>query len=318
MVRVPTVRGEVDTAALGRTLVHEHVFVLTPDVQANHDEWDEELRVADAVAKLSQLADAGYRTIFDPTVIGLGRYLPRIERVAAQVDLNIVCATGVYTYDSVPFYFAFRGPVLGLDLPEPMVDMFVRDLTQGIPGTSVRAAFLKCAVDLPGLTDGVVRVLRAVAGAHQQTGAPIMVHTHPESKTGLGVHRVLRAEGVEPRRVMLAHSGDSTDLDHLSELAELGYLLGMDRFGLDTTRSFAERVATVVGLIERGYAGSMVLAHDAACYLDWVDPALLPANPNWHYLHIDRDVLPALRAAGVTEGDLETMLVVNPRNYLEG
>src|SRR5437870_4531312 len=230
---VPTARGTVESSTLGRTLMHEHIFTLTPDVQQNHDEWQEEERIADAVRKLSELKAAGYDTIVDPTVIGLGRYVPRIVQVTERVDINIVVATGVYTYDEVPFFFQLRGPGLRPDLPEPMVDMFVRDLTEGIPGTGgVRAAFLKCAIDERGMTRGVERVLRAVSEAHRRTGAPITVHTHPGTKRGLDTHRVLSEEGVYPSRVVLGHSGDSTDIDHLSELADLRYILGMDRFGL--------------------------------------------------------------------------------------
>jgi phosphotriesterase-related protein len=315
MTPVATARGEIDSADLGRTLMHEHVFVLTTDVQQNHDEWDEDGRVKDAVEKLSALKSAGYDTIVDPTVIGLGRYIPRIEKVAAEVDLNIVVATGVYTYDTVPFYFHFRGP--GLGLPEPMVEMFVRDITKGIPGTSTRAAFLKCAIDHFGLTPDVERIIRAVAQAHRQTGAPITVHTHPASQTGLEVDRVLSAEGVDPGRVVLGHSGDSTDADHLSALAEKGYLLGMDRFGIDTGLGFDERVEIVAEMARRGYADRMVLSQDAACHIDWIDPVLLPMNPRWHFLHIEQDVLPALRDKGVTEEQIDQMLVANPRRYFE-
>src|SRR5438309_9519775 len=97
MTEVQTARGPIDTSSLGRTLMHEHIFVLTPDVEQNHDEWDEQTRVDDAVAKLKALKQAGFDTIVDPTVIGLGRYIPRIEKIAADVDLNIIVATGVYT-----------------------------------------------------------------------------------------------------------------------------------------------------------------------------------------------------------------------------
>ncbi len=105
--QVQTVRGPVDTAELGQVLMHEHVFVLSPDVQQNYpEEWgSEDERVADAVRKLTALAATGVRTIVDPTVIGLGRYIPRIQRITEQVDLNIVVATGCYTYDDVPFFF---------------------------------------------------------------------------------------------------------------------------------------------------------------------------------------------------------------------
>jgi phosphotriesterase-related protein len=298
--------------------MHEHVFVLTPDVQRNYpEEWDEEARVADAVARLTAVRAAGVRTIVDPTVVGLGRDIPRIQRINEQVDINIVVATGVYTYGDAPFFFRFRGPGVAETMPEPMVDMFVRDIEEGIAGTGVRAAFLKCAVDAPGLTADGERILRAVAAAHRRTGVPITVHTHPGTRRGLEVKRVLDDQGVDPRRVVLAHSGDSTDADHLSELAEAGFYLGMDRFGIDLELPFADRVGIVVELVRRGYADRLVLSQDASCYIDWIDPALMAAMPNWHYLHVHNDVLPALRDAGVTEEQIRQMLVDNPRRYFE-
>ena len=65
MSTVETVRGPVDTADLGRTYMHEHIFVLSADVQQNYpDEWgDESGRVDDAVAKLSALAASGVHPI---------------------------------------------------------------------------------------------------------------------------------------------------------------------------------------------------------------------------------------------------------------
>ena len=313
-----TARGVIDSSRLGRTLMHEHVFTLTADVQQNHDEWDEEERSSDAIKKLTALKDAGIDTIVDPTVIGLGRYIPRIEKIAAQIDLNIIVATGVYTYNTAPYYFRHKGKGLGPDFPDPMADMFVRDITEGIPGTTVRAAFLKCAIDEPGMTTDVERIMRAVAQAHRRTGAPITVHTHPSSKAGLEAHKVLSDEGVDPARVVLGHSGDSTDADHLSELADLGYTLGMDRFGLNLHPSFEERVGIVVEMAKRGYADRMVLAHDAACYIDWVDQSLMPqVLPDWHYLHITNDVIPALLKQGVTEEQVDQMMVANPQRYFE-
>jgi phosphotriesterase-related protein len=321
--QVQTVQGPVDTAELGQVLMHEHVFVLSADVQQNYpEEWgSEEQRIADAVEKLEALAATGVRTIVDPTVIGLGRYIPRIQRVAEQVDLNIVVATGCYTYDDVPFFFHHRGPALdaalGTEVPDPMVDMFVRDITDGIAGTGVKAAFLKCAIDRPGLTPGVERVMRAVAKAHRRTGAPITVHTHPGSRQGLAVQKVFADEGVDPRRVVLGHSGDTTDADHLSELADAGFLLGMDRFGINLDTTFEARADIVVEMCRRGYAESMVLSQDASCYIDWVDPAVMAMLTDWRYTHIHEDVLPYLREHGVTDEQIDTMLVANPRRYFD-
>jgi phosphotriesterase-related protein len=160
--------------------------------------------------------------------------------------------------------------------------------------------------------------MRAVGQASRSTGAPITVHTDAHSESGLVAQEVLRSEGVDLTRVVIGHSGDSTDLDYLRRLADAGSLLGMDRFGLDVLCGFEDRVATVAALCEAGYAERMVLAHDASCYIDWF-PAGAPAQfaPNWHYEHISNDVLPALRERGVTEAQITTMLVDNPRAYFE-
>ena len=149
MTEIQTVRGPIDSSALGTTLMHEHVFVLSTEIKENFPEpWgDEEQRVADAVTRLNELKSAGIDSIVDLTVVGLGRYIPRIQRIAEQTELNIVVATGVYTYNEVPHYFHFRGPGTLLGGPELMVDMFVRDIEHGIAETGVRAAVLKCATD---------------------------------------------------------------------------------------------------------------------------------------------------------------------------
>ncbi|HLI23475.1 MAG TPA: hypothetical protein VKU91_00865 [Acidimicrobiales bacterium] len=319
MAAVDTVRGPVDSADLGPTLMHEHIFVLTPELVANYPEdWDEERGAEEAVAKLRSLHQLGVRTLVDPTVVGLGRYIPRIQRVAAQVDINIVVATGLYTYNDIPFRFHYAGPGTMTGGDDPLVDYFVKDITEGILDTGVKAAFLKCAIDEPGLTPGVERVMRAVAVAHRRTGAPITVHTHPASHSGLEVQRVLGEEGVDLSRVVMGHSGDSTDLDYLKRLADAGSLLGMDRFGIDVLLPFEDRVATVSRLCADGYADKMVLSQDASCYIDWFPNRMLAEfTPNWHYEHIHHDVLPALRDRGVTDEQIDTMLVRNPRWYFE-
>ena len=92
----------------------------------------------------------------------------------------------------------------------------------------------------------------------------------------------------------------------------------MDRFGVDIILPFEARVDTLVKLCERGHADTLVLSHDAACFHDWLGEPIGPAAwPNWHYLHIQRGVLPALRRRGVREDQINTMLVDNPRAIVE-
>ena len=314
--QVQTARGPVPAGRLGQVLMHEHVFVLTADVQQNYpDEWgDEDERVADAVRRLSELPEHGISTIVDVTVIGQGRNIPRIKRIADQVPgLNIVVATGVYTFDAVPMFFWQRPR-------ETMTEFFVRDITEGIAGTGVKAGMLKCAVDTNGLTEGVERVLRSVARAHVATGGtPITIHTHAAGRHGPAIVAVLREEGVDFSRVVLGHSGDAVrDPDYLAVMADTGLTLGMDRFGIDHFATFTERSDLVAEMCRRGYAGRMVLAHDTCCYIDWFGPGRLDDLKDWHYLHVSQDVLPYLREHGVPQADIDAMLVTNPARILIG
>ncbi len=321
MAVVESVRGPVDLGSLGQTLMHEHVFILSTEHVQNYgsDWWDEEARVADAIAKLNALYAKGIHTIVDPTVWGIGRYIPRIQRIAAATPINIIVATGLYVYEELPQQYAFRGPGLLLDIPEPMVTDFSRDITKGIADTGVKAAFLKCCMETAEPTPGVERITRAIARTHRQTGAPITVHTSGPHQGGRAAVRIFTEEGVDLSKVVIGHAGDSNDLDYLTELADSGVLLGMDRFGLDLFNPGTERVKTVAALAARGYAASMVLAHDANCFIDYFGGAhdeLRPvATPNWHYEHISDDVLPALLDAGVTQAQIDTMLVENPVRY---
>ena len=322
MGSVETVRGPVDVDSLGVTLMHEHVFVLTPDVMQNygHEWWDEQERVADAVTKLRELKQAGVDTIVDPTVVGLGRYIPRIQRVNAESGLNIVVATGLYTFDEIPHFFHYRGPDTLLGGPELMTELFVRDIREGIGETGVKAAFLKGVVEERGLTDDQTRVQRAICEAHQETGVPITVHTNSAHQTGRLALDFYASNGVDLTKVVVGHAGDSNDLDYLKWIMDQGATIGCDRFGLDLFNPTEQRVRTIAALCEQGYTDRIVLAHDAACYMDFFSgeasqQALAEAAPNWHYLHISSDVLPALRAEGVTDEQIRTMLVDNPRRY---
>ena len=318
---VESVRGPVELSDLGQVLMHEHVYVLSTEHVQNYgnDWWDEEAMVARAIGKLNAVYAKGIRTMVDPTVWGLGRDIPRIQRIAAQTQLNIIVATGLYVYEELPQQYAYRGPGLLIDIPEPMVTDFSRDITEGIAGTGVKAAFLKFALETPEPSPGIERIARAIARTHVETGAPITVHTSGPHQTGRTAVRIFRSEGVDLTKVVIGHAGDSNDVDYLTELADTGVLLGMDRFGLDLFNPGAERIKTIAIMAARGYAGSMVLAHDANCFIDYFgaahDAARAAATPNWHYEHITDDVLPALLASGVTQEQIDTMMVENPVRY---
>ncbi len=319
MSLVNTVLGPVSGTDLGATLMHEHIFVLSPDIEKTSQEWAEETEQARAVRKLGELKRSGIDTLVDLTVIGLGRYIPRIKSIAELVpEINVVAATGVYTYNDVPMFFHFRGPGTVMGGPEPMTDLFIREIQEGIGDTGVRAGILKCATDRPGLTPGVERVLRAVAQAHRATGVPITTHTPtPPEPWGLEQQRIFRQEGVDLSRVVIGHCGGTLNTAYHLELIDNGSFLGFDHFGL-MGFTLQERIDAVARLCDRGLASRIVLSHDAMCVVDWFPRAMSEAAKNWRWTHIPDDVLPAMRMSGISDADIEIMMVRNPRTILEG
>ena len=312
MPTVNTVTGPVDTKQIGFTLMHEHVYVLSEGVTANFPRlWNRENRVTEAATALREAKDHGVATIVDLTVLGLGRDVSLVREIAERSGLQIIAATGLYTYDELPHYFASRDANV-------MADLFVGDIEQGIQNTDVKAGILKCATDAQGATAGVEKVLRAVARAHRRTGVPISTHTHAATQQGIRQQDIFEEEGVDLRRVVIGHSGDTEDIDYLEKLIARGSYIGMDRFGIDTMLATEKRVATVAKLCERGHADRMVLSHDTSVYIDWFEPSMIKqVVPRWHFLHISDQVIPALRSSGVTDEQITAMTIDNPRRIFE-
>ena len=317
MSTVQTVRGPVEAASLGRTLMHEHVFILEPEALQNFGHvwgpsyWDEDAQVGVAIEKLRAVKQAGFDTFVDPTAIGLGRNVERIARVNAEVDLNIVVATGVYAFLELPNFFRYRSPA-------EIAEFFVRELRDGIDGTGIRAGFIKCAIEEYGIVGDLPRIVEATAIAAKETGAPVMVHTSALAKTGLLAIEAFGEHGVDLTRLNVAHAGDSNDLDYLRELARSGAILGCDRFNIPHFNPDENRIETLLTLLEEGYASQIILSHDAASFLDFFTGDAKFANEEPDYLWISRHILPRLLAEGVTQEQIDTMLIDVPRRFLAG
>lgn len=309
--------------------MHEHIFVHTPEISRDYPDlsWGghhgedgrdaREKAIEDAVAKLAELKARDIGTLVDLTAIGCDRAIPEIQRVNSQVDLNIIVATGLYTFDELPRFV--RARPAGSDGADVLTEMFVRDIRHGIADTGVRAGILKCCTDFPGVTPNVDRVLRATARAHRETGVPISTHSNAQLRTGRLQQDVFASEGVDLTRVVIGHCGDTTDLGYLREIMDRGSCIGCDRFGLylPGTPGLEERVDVIARLCDEGYADRIVLSHDANCQSDWMDEQRLVSYPDWTFTHLPDHVLPALRKRGVSDIRLRQMLVDNPRRIFE-
>jgi phosphotriesterase-related protein len=310
MATVETARGPIATSELGPTLMHEHIVTRSPGV---HENWphlfdrDGILRIAEG--KMTDLHGRGIRTIVDLTTVDLGRDIGLIVDVARRSRVHVIVATGVWWMPQR--YFHTHGV-------EEVAALFVRDITQGIGESGVKAAIIKCATDTAGVTPVIENILRASARAQKATGVPISTHTWAAGRSGEAQQAIFAQEGVDLRRVIIGHSGDSEDLGYLRGLMERGSTIGMDRFGLESYLPTAKRVEVLARLCAEGYAARMVLSHDANCWTDMLsEDAKRRTRPLWHYNHISDDILPALRKAGVKDDQIEQMLVRNPRAIFE-
>ena len=150
-----------------------------------------------------------------------------------------------------------------------------------------------------------------------------MAHSHPASENGLEQMRIFEEEGVDPAKVQIAHTGDTDDLDYIEQLLDRGAWIGMDRYGLEMFLPMDRRNATVIALLERGYADRMFLSADYCATIDWfpeeAEQQLVAGGmiaETWSMTLLFDEVIPALREAGMTDAQLDTMLVENPRRWL--
>jgi phosphotriesterase-related protein len=315
MATVETTGGPVDVEELGLTLIHEH-FKATdeggrfqfPHLYDEQEEWKAAMADANAVK------GHGVKTVVEPSALFLHRDAAFSKRVADQSGLQIVLATGVYTYDHLPQFLLNRDE-------DGVAAIFVHEIEHGIQGTGIKPGLIKCAADEPGVTPNVEKVHRAAARASKQTGLPIMAHSRPASGTGLEQMRIFEEEGVDPAKIQIAHTGDTDDLGYIERLLDTGCWIGMDRYGLDVFLPTEPRNATVLALLEKGYADRMFLSQDYCSTIDWFPREVqdyLKANevPDWSMTFLFDKVIPELKQRGMTDQHLEQMMIENPKRWL--
>ena len=315
MATVETVNGPVDVEELGPTLIHEH-FRATDEAgrtQFPHL-YDEQREWEAAISDATAVRGHGVRTVVEPSAMFLTRDARFSKRVADASGLNVVLATGVYTYDYLPQVLLNRDA-------DGIAAIFVHEIEHGIQGTGIKPALIKCAADEPGLTPNIEKIHRAAARACNQTGAPIMAHSRPARESGLEQMRIFGEEGVAPDKVQIAHTGDTDDLDYIERLLDTGCWIGMDRYGLDVFLPTDRRNATVLALLERGHADRMFLSQDYCSTIDWFPSEVqdyLKANElaNWSMTFLFEQVIPELNERGMTDDQLHQMMVENPKRWL--
>ena len=259
---VRTTAGDVDAGSLGRVDYHEHLFQVSPLLPG--DELDDE----DASTREAALLRAsGFETVVDATPVGLGRNPGALARAARSSGLRVVATTGAHREEHYPEgHWLPATPAGGLAarfLADLVDGMPQRDDGDGSPRVEARAGVLKLGIGYWRISPFERRVAEAVAEAHRDTGAPVMVHTEHATAT----HEVLDALGdlgVGPERVALAHLDRNPDPVLHAELAARGAFLGYD--GPARARSAPDSVilACLEAVVSSGHGGSVLLGGDVA------------------------------------------------------
>jgi phosphotriesterase-related protein len=314
MTVINSVLGQIETASLGTTLMHEHIMSSSVGIPQNYPEVLERGYMRHIVDGLKQSKAGGIDTVVDATTLDLGRDVNMLAKASRLSGVNIITCAGWWL--EKPRFLS------GVSI-DNLTRGFVREVKEGIAGTGIKAGILKGASDMAGVLPAEEKILRAVARAHHETGAPIMLHSYSPGQVGRRQIAILKEEGVPLNRVKMDHSNDTTDLEYLFWMLDQGCYLGMDRYPGTGTSSTA-RTKTLKALIDAGYKDRLCISHDwsLARYLDrdyrtGTRQKRKKLNPH-DYLYINNIVFPQLREMGVSDTIISRLLIDAPRNFFEG
>jgi phosphotriesterase-related protein len=260
--------------------------------------------------KMHALSEAGIDTMVECTPIGCGRYVDLIRDVARQGPVKIVASTGFFHESWCPMHPIARG----LDL-DAMTDLFVREVTEGMGDTLVKAGMLKCATGEGRISAKEEQVLRATARAHKATGCPVITHT----TNGMGLEQldIFEGEGVSPEEVIVSHIGfEENPVEYSERMLRRGANISFDRIGMPVFFDDAHWVRLIANAIDKGYINQIMISHDGAVLAHGLEEASGDQVFD-DFTYIPRVFLPKLqREAGVTGEQVRIMLEVNPQRVL--
>lgn len=308
---VMTVLGPVAPDNLGVTLMHEHILLdmvrefrligLLNDVPLAADE-------------LMHFKDAGGGTVVDVTNASLGREPAALQTISERTGLHIVLGCGLYRQQYFDREWVDRTNT------DDIAAWIVRDLTEGIDDTGIRAGIIGEVGCDEMITAQEERSFRAAARAQMATGVAISTHA-ARWPVGIPQLDLLESEGVDPQRVIIGHCDTvasnswlkSDDiLDYHLELARRGAYVQFDTIRPTYEHEIRARVRYVGHLLEEGHGTQILLGHDTA------RRPLLKAYGGGGYDYILTGFVPQLLEAGVSKEEVTMMLVDNPRRALSG
>ncbi len=333
---VRTVLGPVAPEQLGRVLHHEHLLSLTPGPWLSGGAAGDtvEDQISRAVDALSGLRALGFGTVVDLSPYGVvgrdvdGANVVLLQEISRRASIHVVTGTSVYLEAFSPAW-AVRASV------EEMTDRFVRDATEGISGTGVRAGVLgEQATSLGAITPHERKCLVAAARAARATGLALVTHT-THGTMALEQIDLLAEEGMDLSRVVIGHMDTHPDTDYVLEVAGRGVTVAFDTIGKQSwdfrvepdppdppdgefgkrayRRSDRVRAARIAALVAAGFTDQVLLSHDLTGEEVYLNRA---THGQRGYTYLATSFAGLLAEHGVPPADLEVMLRDNPARLL--
>jgi phosphotriesterase-related protein len=297
-----TLTGPVLGSDLGLVLPHEHIFVdLRGPTAPDYAQADAEAVIALMKPYLDAAWTAGVTAFIECTPPGVGRNLPILRRVAEITPIRILTPTGIYRE-------AFNTLAIRSLSIDALANIWIRELTEGIENTPIRAGFIKLAMSDNGPTDIEIRNLEAAAKASQATGAVIASHTANGAIMRVEL-RVLEKAGLSLDRFIWVHADAEPDQAFHLEAASRGAYVEFDAIG--TRPDPTAQLNFTTALIEAGYTNRILLSHDAG----WYEPGQPGGRPSGGvrgFTALVDEFLPRLRSRGIQEDIIRKITAVNP------
>ncbi|MEE3263226.1 MAG: phosphotriesterase-related protein [Candidatus Latescibacterota bacterium] len=295
---VITVRGPIDPAEMGITQTHEHLVIDAMDHYGGYGfVIDDEGMIVD---ELKAFTEAGGRTICDVTVDEIGRNPAALERISAAAGVHVVMGAGWYREFGYPAEVEEK-------TSNELADILVRDIEVGVGDSNIRAGFIgEIGTGRHYVKPAEERVFRAAALAQNRPGVVISTHTTRWGTLAMEQIEMLREFGADLSRVIIGHLGDRRGVHHLLPIAEQGVYVEVDNIGYLDYQPETVRADNVAALVSEGFVDQVLLSEDI-CMLDHLKT--LGGKGYGYLLEI---FVPMLRERGVTQTDIDKMLIANP------
>ncbi len=312
MKQVHTVLGPITPDQMGVTLPHEHLCSADWSMRMNFGPRFCDMRrvLPRAVQQVNRAKGVGVSTIVDATAVNLGRDIHLLREVSQQTGVHLIASTGFYAQDE---------PWLKEQDPGYLFDLLDEECKKGIYDTDAKPGIVKCAVGRQGLTPTRKKILKLSAKVALANDLPLFCHHEAATQAGPEILDLLLAEGMDPKRVVLGHAGDSQDLAYIFSLLERGCFIGDDRYGYGPLfNATPHRIQTLIALRTEGFLGQVLLSHDLSTYLGFWEPMETTlANPAIYgdadFTFLFRQVFPILEKAGFSPEELRQLTTDNPR-----